>query len=80
MDCFIARKICAARTTIQRWRSLTQHAELLQVLAQGEEVLWDEGVLSSRLQVQHAQLRHVLHGGDRGGAGLLEQDSVSQQT
>ena len=50
------------------------------MLAQGEEVLWDEGVLSSRLQVQHAQLRHVLHGRDRGGAGLLKQDPVSQQT
>ena len=50
------------------------------MLAQGEEGLWDEGVLSSRLQGQHAQLRHVLHGRDRGGAGLLKQDPVSQQT
>ena len=50
------------------------------MLAQGEEVLWDEGVLSSRLQVQHAQLRHVLDGRNRSGAGLLEQDPVSQQT
>ena len=55
---------------------LTEDAQLLDVLAQSEQRLWAQGVLSDGLQVQRLQLRHVLHCVYDCRTGLLEQDPV----